>query len=79
AAQRQFLQTLGVFPDDGARLISLFAYENAGLAGWLDVLSTDGRATHLLVPEGRVLGDVARWLGLEGLVAGDIHQRDALT
>ena len=78
-AQRQFLQTLGVFPAEGAQLISLFAYENAGLAGWLDVLSTDGRATHLLVPEGRILGDVGRWLGVEGLVAGDILQRDALT
>ncbi|MGF6094340.1 elongation factor P maturation arginine rhamnosyltransferase EarP [Pseudomonas sp. 18175] len=79
AAQRRFLQTLSVFPAEGAQLISLFAYENAGLAGWLDVLSTDGRATHLLVPEGRILGDVGRWLGVEGLVAGDIHQRDALT
>ncbi|PRA27211.1 elongation factor P maturation arginine rhamnosyltransferase EarP [Pseudomonas poae] len=79
AAQRQFLQTLDVFPADGVQLISLFAYENAGLAGWLDVLSTDGRATHLLVPEGRILGDVQRWLGAEGLVAGDVHVRGALT
>lgn len=79
AAQRQFLQGLGVFPAEGARLISLFAYENAGLAGWLDVLATDGRATHLLVPEGRILGDVQRWLGVEGLAAGAVHQRGALT
>ncbi|KRP65891.1 elongation factor P maturation arginine rhamnosyltransferase EarP [Pseudomonas orientalis] len=78
-AQRQFLQTLGVFPVADARLISLFAYENAGLGGWLDVLSTDGRATHLLVPEGRILGDVQRWLGEEGLTAGAVHQRGALT
>ena len=78
-AQRQFLQTLGVFPNEDAQLISLFAYENAGLARWLDVLSTSGHATHLLVPEGRILGDVERWLGVEGLVAGDIHQRDSLT
>ncbi|WP_455911281.1 elongation factor P maturation arginine rhamnosyltransferase EarP [Pseudomonas putida] len=79
AAQRQFLQALGVFPADGARLMSLFAYENAGLARWLDVLATDGRATHLLVPEGRILGDVKRWLGVEGLSVGAVHQRDALT
>ncbi|WP_053130686.1 elongation factor P maturation arginine rhamnosyltransferase EarP [Pseudomonas sp. MIACH] len=79
AAQRQFLQALGVFPAAGARLISLFAYENAGLASWLDILSTDGHATHLLVPEGRILGDVQHWLGVEGLSAGDVHQRDALT
>ncbi|OIN45164.1 hypothetical protein BLL37_28295 [Pseudomonas azotoformans] len=79
SAQQDFLQTLGVFPTAGARLISLFAYENAGLASWLDVLSTDGRATHLLVPEGRILGDVQRWLGLDRLVAGDIQQRGSLT
>jgi len=79
AAQRQFLQALGVFATEGARLISLFAYENAGLGRWLDVLSSDVRPTHLLVPEGRILGDVQRWLGVEGLVAGDVHQRDALT
>ena len=79
AAQQHFLHGLGVFPLAGARLISLFAYENAGLARWLDVLSTDGRATHLLVPEGRILGDVQRWLGVEGLAAGAVHQRQALT
>ncbi len=79
AAQRQFLQALGVFATEGARLISLFAYENAGLGRWLDVLSSDERPTHLLVPEGRILGDVQRWLGVEGLVAGDVHRRDALT
>ena len=78
-AQRQFLHGLGVFPAVGARLMSLFAYENAGLASWLDVLAAEGRTTHLLVPEGRILGDVQRWLGVEGLVAGDVHQREALT
>lgn len=78
-AQRDFLQALGIVPAADARLISLFAYENAGLASWLDVLSTDGRATHLLVPEGRILGDVQRWLGVDRLVAGDIQQRGVLT
>jgi len=77
--QQQFLQSLGVFPAAGARLMSLFAYENAALAGWLDVLATDGRATHLLVPEGRILGDMQRWLGVNRLAAGDVYQRDALT
>lgn len=79
AAQHQFLHDMGIVPVAGARLISLFAYENAGLAAWLDVLSTGGYATHLLVPEGRILGDVQRWLGAEGLAVGDVHQRDALT
>ncbi|UVH50618.1 elongation factor P maturation arginine rhamnosyltransferase EarP [Pseudomonas sp. CBS] len=78
-ARQHFLQALGVFPAAGARLMSLFAYENAGLASWLDVLAADGRTTHLLVPEGRILGDVQRWLGVESLSVGDVLQREALT
>ncbi|MFJ2480646.1 elongation factor P maturation arginine rhamnosyltransferase EarP [Pseudomonas sp. NPDC087598] len=78
-AQRQFLQGLGVERAADAQLVSLFAYENAGLASWLDVLAADATATHLLVPEGRILGDVARWLGVETLNAGAIHVRQALT
>lgn len=78
-AQREFLQGLGIDPAPDALLISLFAYENTGLASWLDVLARDSRPTHLLVPEGRILGDVERWLGVEGLAAGAVHVRDALT
>ena len=78
-AQQQFLQGLGVVPVAGARLISLFAYENAGLASWLEVLAADGQPTHLLVPEGRILGDVQRWLGVEALGVGQVHLRGALT
>jgi len=78
-AQRGFLQELGVEPVDNARLISLFAYENTGLASWLEVLAADTRPTHLLVPEGRILGDVQRWLDVDGLGVGSIEQRGALT
>jgi uncharacterized repeat protein (TIGR03837 family) len=78
-AQRAFLQGLGIDRAQGAQLISLFAYENAGLASWLDVMAADSVPTHLLVPEGRILGDVERWLGVEGLAAGAVHVRDALT
>ncbi|BBP72090.1 hypothetical protein PHLH6_40940 [Pseudomonas sp. Seg1] len=78
-AQRQFLQGLGIERAAGAQLISLFAYENAGLASWLDVLADDATPTHLLVPEGRILGDVARWLEVETLSVGAIHVRQALT
>ena len=78
-AQREFLQGLGVVRAEGARLMSLFAYENAGLADWLDVMASDARPTQLLVPEGRILGDVARWLGVEGLAVGVVQQRGALT
>ncbi|KHA72066.1 hypothetical protein NZ35_16925 [Pseudomonas chlororaphis] len=78
-AQRKFLQGLGIDRALGAQLISLFAYENAGLASWLDVLAVDAAPTHLLVPEGRILGDVARWLEVENLAVGAIHVRQSLT
>jgi uncharacterized repeat protein (TIGR03837 family) len=78
-AQRQFLQGLGIDRAPEAQLISLFAYENAGLASWLDVLAADTAPTHLLVPEGRILGDVARWLEVEALAVGAIHVRQSLT
>jgi uncharacterized repeat protein (TIGR03837 family) len=79
AAQRQFLQGLGIERAPDAQLISLFAYENAGLASWLDVLAAAETPTHLLVPESRILGNVARWLEVETLTVGAIHQRKALT
>ncbi|RAI62234.1 elongation factor P maturation arginine rhamnosyltransferase EarP [Pseudomonas fluorescens] len=78
-AQKVFLQGLGVDHAPGAQLISLFAYENIGLASWLDAMAGDSTSTHLLVPEGRILGDVERWLGVEGLAAGAVHVREALT
>ncbi|POA21723.1 elongation factor P maturation arginine rhamnosyltransferase EarP [Pseudomonas sp. FW300-N1A1] len=78
-ARQAFLQGLGVERAEGAELISLFAYENAGLADWLDVMAAGAKATHLLVPEGRILGDVSRWLGVEGLSVGAREVRGALT
>lgn len=77
ASRAAFLRGLGV-PLDGSRLISLFAYENAALAGWLDALSTEGRPTRLLVPEGRVLTEVEAWLG-SPCVVGGLHQRGQLS
>lgn len=79
AAQRIFLQGLGVSPDEGARLISVFAYENPGIGSWLDALAHDDQPTHLLVPEGRILGDIQRWLGARALQAGSVEKRGALT
>ena len=78
-AQREFLQGLGIDRAPNALLISLFAYENTGLESWLDTMAADSTPTHLLVPEGRILGDVERWLGVDGLKAGAVHVRDALT
>ncbi|MHC6224649.1 elongation factor P maturation arginine rhamnosyltransferase EarP [Pseudomonas sp. X10] len=79
ATRQAFLQGLGVQPQAGARLISLFAYENPQLGNWLDALAADNRPSHMLVPEGRVLGDVCAWLGEPVLTVGDLRQRGALT
>ena len=78
-AQREFLQGLGIDRAEDALLISLFAYENSGLASWLETMASDSTPTHLLVPEGRILADLERWLGVDGLAAGAVHVRDALT
>lgn len=76
--QQAFLGSLGVSKEQGERVFSLFAYENSSLGTWLDSLSEAAQTTLLLVPEGRVLGDVATWLGLPGLAVGDRHSRGSL-
>ncbi|EHY76297.1 hypothetical protein PstZobell_02516 [Stutzerimonas stutzeri ATCC 14405 = CCUG 16156] len=78
AQQADFLATLGVVRQPGSRLLSLFAYENPAVAGWLDALAADSHVNQLLVPEGRVLGDVAAWLGLPKVQVGEHHQRGSL-
>ena len=78
-AKQAFLQGLGVCPASNSRLISLFAYENNGLASWLDAMATGSVATHLLVPQGRIMGDLLRWLGVDQLALGDVQQRGVLT
>ncbi|EWC41917.1 elongation factor P maturation arginine rhamnosyltransferase EarP [Stutzerimonas stutzeri] len=76
--QADFLATLGVVRQPEARLLSLFAYENPAVAGWLDALAADARVNQLLVPDGRVLGDVAAWLGIAKVRVGECHQRGSL-
>ncbi len=78
AARAGFLARLGVRQEPAARLISLFAYENPGLASWLDALANGDRPTQLLVPEERILGDLQAWLGGACLRAGDCLQRGRL-
>ncbi|MGG2397889.1 elongation factor P maturation arginine rhamnosyltransferase EarP [Pseudomonas sp. SH1-B] len=77
-AQRLFLKALWVTREPEARMISLFAYENAGLASWLDALVADSRTTQLLVPQGKILGDLQRWLGDAELLPGDHCRRGSL-
>ncbi|MFV3405022.1 MULTISPECIES: elongation factor P maturation arginine rhamnosyltransferase EarP [Pseudomonas] len=78
-ARTAFLQGLGVQVQGAARLISLFAYENPQLGEWLDVLAAAPDPTHLLVPHGRILGDLGQWLGQADLPVGAVHRRGALS
>ena len=78
-AKQAFLQGLGVHAHSNARLISLFAYENTGLASWLDAMAAGTGPTHLLVPQGRIMGDLLHWLGIEQLPLGRVEQRGVLT
>lgn len=58
-------------PVDDALHISLFAYENPAVCGLIEALARSSQKTRLLVPEGRVLAQVAHCLGRESLTAGD--------
>lgn len=77
-SRRDFLARLGVIPVDDSLLISLFAYENAALADWLQALAVDPRPTLLLVPQGRIEGDLRRWLGVADIEPGSRWQRGNL-
>jgi len=79
AAQQDFLAALGVCPKDHARLISLFSYENPAIVDWLQMLSQDSRPNQLLVPEGRILENVASWLNISPLHAGQNIQQGSLS
>ena len=78
AMRDDFLRGLGVQPITDARLMSLFAYENRGLPDWLDALAAEPQPTQLLVPEGRILGDLQAWLGGANVRVGDAWQRGQL-
>lgn len=76
----RYLAEIGVpqaAPD--ALVMSLFAYEQPGLAELVPLWAEGTRPIVLLVPEGRVLGDLANALGLDSLSAGDRLQRGQLS
>jgi uncharacterized repeat protein (TIGR03837 family) len=74
-----FWRRLGLgAPQEGELRVSLFAYENPALPALLDAWSADTRPVTCLVPEGRILPQLAAWLGASGARAGDTHRRGAL-
>ena len=58
--------------------VSLFAYENPALPALLDAWAADMRPVTCLVPEGRLIPQLAAWLGVPGLQAGEVHRRGSL-
>lgn len=59
--------------------VSLFAYENPALPALLDAWAAGNRPVTCLVPEGRVLPQLAAWLGETALPVGAQRERGALT
>ena len=74
-----FLKRLGVVPRPDVRRISLFAYEISSLGEWLTALSISTAPTQLLVPNGRVLGNVAKWLGVSDPKPFEVYEKGALS
>ena len=65
--QRAFWQSIGMDAPSGNTLkISLFAYENAALAGLFDAWSQSARPVLCLVPQGRILPQVVNYFGEGG-------------
>lgn len=58
--------------------VSLFAYENPALPALLDAWAADPRRVTCLVPEGRIIPQLAEWLAVADLQAGAAHRRGAL-
>ncbi len=79
AARAGWLAARGVEVVPETLLISLFAYEQAALPALAEVWATGAQAIRLLVPEGRVVGDVAHAFGRTQLAVGDKVTRGNLS
>ncbi|MGE5319883.1 MAG: elongation factor P maturation arginine rhamnosyltransferase EarP [Hyphomicrobiaceae bacterium] len=74
-----FWRSLGLeTPQAGELRMSLFAYDNPALPDLLDAWAADTGPVTCLVPEGRVIPQVAAWLAVTDLRAGDAYRRGAL-
>ncbi len=74
-----FWRELGLeAPQANELRVSLFAYENPAVPDLLDAWAADLRPITCLVPEGRVIPQLAAWLAVPGLQAGEVHRRGAL-
>ncbi|MGK2952681.1 MAG: elongation factor P maturation arginine rhamnosyltransferase EarP [Thiobacillus sp.] len=79
AGTSAFWRQLGIdAPQSNELRVSLFAYENPALPALLDTWAADLRPITCLVPEGRIIPQLAAWLSVPGTRAGEVHQRGAL-
>lgn len=79
AATPAFWRELGLATPGADELrVSLFAYENPALPALLDAWAADSRPITCLVPEGRAIPQLATWLAVPALRAGDGYRRGAL-
>ncbi|MGC2048753.1 MAG: elongation factor P maturation arginine rhamnosyltransferase EarP [Gallionella sp.] len=79
AAQQAFWKSIGMeIPAKGTLKISLFAYENASLAGIFDVWASGDLLVLCLVPEGRILPQVGQYFGDAAPCAGKTYSRSKL-
>ncbi len=79
AGTMAFWQRFGLdVPKDDELRVSLFAYETAALGALLDAWAGDTSQVTCLVPEGRVIPQLAAWLDVEKVRAGDAHRRGTL-
>ncbi|HEY9099396.1 MAG TPA: elongation factor P maturation arginine rhamnosyltransferase EarP [Thiobacillus sp.] len=75
----RFWRQLGLaMPKADELRVSLFAYENPALPALLDAWAADSRPVTCLVPEGRVIPQLAAWLAVPELKAGEAHHRGSL-
>lgn len=81
AAQTAYWNALGVPPraEDDELRVSLFSYATPAAGELLTAWASGARPVRVLVPEGKVLADVARVFGEETLKAGEVRQRGSLT
>jgi len=75
-----FWQKCGLPPRlDSELRISLFGYENAAVKSLLEAWAQSEEPVTCLVPEDRLLPQIASWLGRDVLRPGDVAKRDSLT
>jgi len=79
-AQHKYWQALGVAArQTGEMRVSLFSYENQAVQGLLEAWAGGDRPLTCLVPEGRILPQIASFFGRQQLMTGDVVQQGSLS